>query len=218
MRLMRRSPRRTRARRAGRTAVALAAALLAAAASPSRAEQLPPQRPTDRPATRERPVPPRDLVLLLNVAGLLGNPFDDRRGFRLEAGVERRPRRGRVSSAVVLGGGSVAVEGYPSEWALGVSGQLRWWALGDFDRGLFLGGVLDFRRIGVHLMTGAGPLAGYRYTTPGGVAAEVHLGVPLLTDSFTTSDAPGRLPLRDAWRAMLPGVFVGVGASLRTRR
>lgn len=217
MRAMRRASPRLRSRRACRPAVALAAALVAAVPAAPRAEQVPLLRPAERPVGWERPRAPRNLVLLFNVAGLVGNPFDDRRGFRVEGGVERR-ESARVSSAVVIGGGSARVEGYPEEWALGISGQLRWWALGDFERGLFLGGVLDFRRVGVHLMTGAGPLVGGRYTFPAGVVAEMHLGIPLLVDSFRTSDNPNRLPLRDAWNAMLPGVFVGVGASLSTGR
>jgi hypothetical protein len=202
------------------TATLVAVALVAAAPLPARAEQVPEQVPfieRREPVRPPRPPPDRNLVLLFNVAGPAGNPIDGDRGWRLEASIERRPE-GRLSSAVVIGGGSVAVKGYPEEWALGFSGQGRWYALGDFDRGLFVGGVLDFRRIGPHLMCGAGPLVGYRYTTARGVAAEVHLGLPLLADSFASDDAAGRVPLRDAWRAMLPGVFVGVGAALRTGR
>jgi hypothetical protein len=191
----------TRTRSAHARISAIALLTLAPAA---RAEQVPLLGPAERPITWERAAPPRDLVLLLNVAGLLGNPFDDNRGWRIEGAVDKR-QAGHLSSAVVIGGGSVAVDGYPSEWALG-----------DFQRGLFLGPVLDFRRVGAHIVCSAGPLLGYRYTTRAGVAAEVHLGVPLVSDSFTTTDAPDRLPLRDAWRAMMPGVFVGVGASLRT--
>ncbi|WP_243338682.1 hypothetical protein [Anaeromyxobacter soli] len=205
------------------TATLLAVALVATAPLPARGQQVPEQLPEQvpfierrEPVRPTRPPPDRNLVLLFNVAGPAGNPFDGDRGWRLEASIERRPE-GRLSSAVVIGGGSVAVKGYPEEWALGFSGQGRWYALGDFDRGLFVGGVLDFRRIGPHLMCGAGPLVGYRHTTARGVAAEVHLGLPLLADSFS-SDAAGRVPLRDAWRAMLPGVFVGVGAALRTGR
>ncbi|WP_242345293.1 hypothetical protein [Anaeromyxobacter terrae] len=200
------------------TAAVLAVALAATAPLPARGEQVPFIERGERPVPSTRPPPERNLVLLFNVAGLAGNPFDGDRGWRLEAGIERRPEGRRLSSAVVIGGGSVAVKGYPEEWALGFSGQGRWYALGDFERGLFIGGVLDFRRIGPHLMCGAGPLVGYRYTTAAGVAAEVHLGLPLLADSFSGADAAGRVPLRDAWRAMLPGVFIGVGGALRTGR
>ncbi len=193
---------------------AIAVALLALAPA-ARAEQVRRLAPAERPIGWTRPPPPRDLVLLLNAAGLLGNPFDGARAWRIEAGVDKR-HGARFSSAVVIGGGSVEVDGHPAEWALGLTGQLRWWAVGDFQRGLFLGPVLDFRRLGPHVVCSAGPVLGYRFTTSAGVAAEVHLAVPLLWDSFTTTDSPGRLPLRDAWSAMLPGVFVGVGAVLRT--
>jgi hypothetical protein len=209
---------RIRTRLAHAATAMLVLVSLAVGTSPRGARAGEPARLPEAPAPRQlRPPPPRDLVLLLDVASPAGNPFDGAdHGWRLEALVERRMRRGRLGSAVVLGGGNVSVPGYASEWAAGITGQARWYALGDFERGLFVGGLLSFWRIGPHLAWAPGPLVGYRFTFPAGLAAEAHLGIPFPVDHFSTASGAGRVPFRDAWDAILPGVFVGVGASLRT--
>jgi hypothetical protein len=197
--------------RAGTAALVLASLVAGAAPRAARAER---SEPVDRPL---RPPPRRDLALLLDLGSLAGNPFDGaNHGWRLEGLVERRMRRGSIGSALGFGGGNVSVPGYASEWALGVTGQFRWYALGDFERGLFLGGILSFWRIGPHFAWAPGPLVGYRYTFPLGLVAEAHLGIPFPVDHFSTGGAAGRVPFRDAWDAILPGVFLGVGAALRT--
>lgn len=205
----------TRLAHAGTAMLVLVSLAVGAAPRGARAEEA--SRSRGAPERQLRPPPPRNLVLLLDVGALAGNPFDgEDHGWRLEGLVERRMRRGSIGSAVALGGGNVSVPGYASEWALGITGQFRWYALGDFERGLFLGGLLSFWRIGPHLAWAAGPLAGYRFTFPAGLVAEAHLGIPFPVDHFSTSSNAGRVPFRDAWDAILPGVFVGVGASLRT--
>lgn len=201
---------------AGTAMLVLASLALGAAPRDARAEKS--ARSPGEPAERQlRPPPRRDLVLLLDVGSLAGNPFDGAdHGWRLEGLVEKRMRRGRIGSAVGFGGGNVSVPGYASEWALGITGQFRWYALGDFEQGLFLGGLLSFWRIGPHLAWATGPLVGYRYTFPLGLVAEAHLGIPFPVDHFSTAGAADRVPFRDAWDAILPGVFLGVGAALRT--
>ncbi len=205
----------TRLARAGTAMLVLVSVAAGAAPRAARAEMA--TRAPGEPAERQlRPPPPRNLVLLLDLGALAGNPFDGAdHGWRLEGLVERR-MRGRIGSAVVVGGGNVSVPGYPSEWALGITGQVRWYALGDFERGLFLGGLVSFWRIGPYFTWAPGPLAGYRFTFPAGLVVEAHLGIPFSVDHFSAESTAGRVPFTDAWDAILPGVFVGVGASLRT--
>jgi hypothetical protein len=183
---------------------------------PASLDSAPPLNLLDEARARARRAQPAEpdakygTTLFLNLAALAGNPFDKAVGWRVEGGVEQRVKKSaRLSTAVLLSAGEAEISGYPAVLALGGTGQLRGYFLGNFDQGAYAGAQVGFWYLGGRYTWAPGALVGLKLRS---WVATVDLQASIAWPAGSFGDGP--VPVNESWRALAPGLLLGVGLSI----